>query len=55
MDSVRDWVTLELRLGGVAGISQEDQEGKSISSRRNRYAKMTSVNRKFSSWMVSKS
>lgn len=47
MNSVRGWVTLELRLGGVAGISQEDQAGKSISGRRNRYAKMTCVNEVF--------
>lgn len=48
MDSIADWVTLELRLGGVAGISQVEQVGKSIPGRRYRDAEVTSINRKFS-------
>lgn len=34
---------------GVAGISQVDQAGKNIPCRKNRDAKVTSVNRRFSS------
>lgn len=48
MDSITDWVTLELRLGGVAGISQVDWIGKSIPDKRNRDTKVTCINRKFS-------
>lgn len=54
MDSITDWGTLELSLGGVARISQVDQVSRSIPWKRNRDAEVTWGNRKFFLWLESK-